>query len=117
MSILQDRARVICGSLPRSGRTLVISDIHADLDLLDDRKTAEQIVSSCVRKGYGLARAKQALYEKKMVTYPRTDARVLSTAVSKEIYKNISGLRSIPSMKEYAEQISKCILERGHSVE
>jgi protein phosphatase len=35
MSILQDRARVICGSLPRSGRTLVISDIHADLDLLD----------------------------------------------------------------------------------
>ena len=34
----------------------------------------------------------QELYEKKMVTYPRTDARVLSTAVSKEIYKNIKGL-------------------------
>lgn len=47
----------------------------------------------------------QELYEKKMVTYPRTDARVLSTAVSKEIYKNISGLRNIPSMKGYAETI------------
>ena len=47
----------------------------------------------------------QELYEKKMVTYPRTDARVLSTAVSKEIYKNISGLKNIPSMKLYAEHI------------
>ena len=47
----------------------------------------------------------QELYEKKMVTYPRTDARVLSTAVSKEIYKNISGLKNIPAMKVYAENI------------
>ena len=47
----------------------------------------------------------QELYEKKMVTYPRTDARVLSTAVSKEIYKNISGLKNIPSMKAYVEHI------------
>ena len=36
------------------------------LDLIDDRKTAQQIVSRCVSKGYGLARAKQALYEKKI---------------------------------------------------
>ena len=36
----------------------------------------------------------QELYEKKLVTYPRTDARVLSMAVVKEIYKNISGLRN-----------------------
>ena len=35
----------------------------------------------------------QELYEKKMTTYPRTDARVLSTAVSKEIYKNLNGLK------------------------
>ena len=34
----------------------------------------------------------QELYEKKLVTYPRTDARVLSTAVAKEIYKNLNGL-------------------------
>ena len=38
----------------------------SDLDLLDDAKTAEQIVHSCIRKGYGLDRAKQALYEKRI---------------------------------------------------
>ncbi len=47
----------------------------------------------------------QELYEKKLVTYPRTDARVLSNAVSKEIYKNISGLRGYAYGKEYAEEI------------
>ena len=35
-----------------------------DLNLLDDQKTAEQVVHRCISKGYGLARAKQALYEK-----------------------------------------------------
>ena len=38
----------------------------SELDLLDDRKTAQQIVGSCIRKGYGLGRAKQALYEKRI---------------------------------------------------
>ena len=37
-----------------------------DLHLVDDRNTAEQIVHSCISKGYGLARAKQALYEKRI---------------------------------------------------
>lgn len=37
-----------------------------DLHLIDDRKTAEQIVHSCICKGYGLARAKQVLYEKRI---------------------------------------------------
>ncbi len=47
----------------------------------------------------------QELYEKKLVTYPRTDARVLSTAVSKEIHKNIGGLRNYDHGKEFAEEI------------
>ena len=47
----------------------------------------------------------QELYEKKLVTYPRTDARVLSTAVAKEIYKNISGLKQFTPVKEFAEEI------------
>ena len=47
----------------------------------------------------------QELYEKKLVTYPRTDARVLSTAVSKEIGKNIRGLLQIPGVKWAAEEI------------
>lgn len=51
----------------------------------------------------------QELYEKKLVTYPRTDARVLSTAVSKEIHKNLSGLRNYVIGAEYANEI----LEQG----
>ncbi len=47
----------------------------------------------------------QELYEKKMTTYPRTDARVLSTAVSKEVYKNIKGLTGYPMVGDFAAKI------------
>ncbi|WP_455714035.1 DNA topoisomerase [Anaerosporobacter sp.] len=47
----------------------------------------------------------QELYEKKLVTYPRTDARVLSTAVAKEIHKNIGGLRNYAHVSEFANEI------------
>lgn len=47
----------------------------------------------------------QELYEKKLVTYPRTDARVLSTAVAKEIYKNIKGLTNYSVIGTYAQDI------------
>ena len=47
----------------------------------------------------------QELYEKKMVTYPRTDARVLSTAVAKEIDKNLRGLASYPVLGAYAQNV------------
>lgn len=47
----------------------------------------------------------QTLYERKLVTYPRTDARVLSSAVAKEIYKNINGLKNYPLVKDLAEEI------------
>lgn len=58
-----------------------------ELNLLDDRKTAEQIVHSCISKGYGLSRAKQALYEKQipkelwdsvLSDYPEQTDRILS---------------------------------------
>lgn len=55
----------------------------------------------------------QELYEKKLVTYPRTDARVLSTAVSKEIHKNISGLRNYLPVKEIAENILTNNMQKG----
>ena len=51
----------------------------------------------------------QELYEKKLVTYPRTDARVLSTAVAKEITKNLSGLKSLDRLGAFATEI----LEQG----
>lgn len=47
----------------------------------------------------------QELYEKKMVTYPRTDARVLSTAVAKEIHKNIAGLKGYLPVSAFAGEI------------
>lgn len=54
-------------------------------------------------------RIAQELYEKKLTTYPRTDARVLSSAVAKEIHKNIGGLRGFPPAAAFAAQI----LENG----
>lgn len=47
----------------------------------------------------------QELYEKKLVTYPRTDARVLSTAVAKEIHKNIGGLKNYEPAAGFAAEI------------
>ena len=47
----------------------------------------------------------QELYEKKLVTYPRTDARVLSTAVAKEIHKNIRGLSGFANVQSYAAEV------------
>ena len=51
----------------------------------------------------------QDLYEKKLTTYPRTDARVLSTAVAKEIGKNLNRLKTYEPTKTYTE----CILKEG----
>ena len=54
----------------------------------------------------------QSLYEKKLVTYPRTDARVLSTAVAKEISKNLNGLSKNYKDVEIQGYISKMIAEK-----
>lgn len=55
----------------------------------------------------------QELYEKKLVTYPRTDARVLSTAVAKEIHKNISGLRNYALVRDIASGILEAQSYKG----
>lgn len=47
----------------------------------------------------------QELYEGKLITYPRTDARVLSTAIAKSIYQNLSGLTSYAPAKCFVENI------------
>ncbi len=47
----------------------------------------------------------QELYEKKLTTYPRTDARVLSTAAAKELYKNISGLKNYSPLASFAGEV------------
>ncbi|MCF0129444.1 MAG: type IA DNA topoisomerase, partial [Pseudobutyrivibrio sp.] len=55
----------------------------------------------------------QELYEKKLCTYPRTDARVLSTAVSKEINKNLSGLKALGGVKPFVDEILDNNLYKG----
>jgi len=52
------------GEDPEHAKTAV--QWMSDMQLVDDRKTAEQVVSRCISKGYGIARAKQALYEKQI---------------------------------------------------
>jgi DNA topoisomerase-3 len=54
----------------------------------------------------------QDLYEKKLVTYPRTDARVLSTAIAKEIGKNLNGLYKNFKDEEISKYISKMVEEK-----
>ena len=60
---LQDRL-VRKGETPDQAREAI--EWMEDLHLVDDRNTAEQVVHSCISKGYGLARAKQALFEKRI---------------------------------------------------
>jgi len=57
----------------------------------------------------------QELYEKKLTTYPRTNARVLSTAVAKEIYKNINGLIRYDKVSDIARNISENKMYEGIS--
>ncbi|NBJ92107.1 DNA topoisomerase [Parablautia muri] len=58
-------------------------------------------------------RIAQELYEKKMTTYPRTDARVLSGAVSKEIHKNLRGLTNYGLVGAFAERVLESGSYRG----
>lgn len=55
----------------------------------------------------------QELYEKKLVTYPRTDARVLSTAVAKEISRNLNGLSKYPPAQQYLTDIREFGSHKG----
>ncbi len=55
----------------------------------------------------------QELYEKKLTTYPRTDARVLTTAVAKEISKNVRGLSGVGEVSSYADNVLKNGMYKG----
>ena len=86
-----------------------------DLDLVDDRKTAELIVSRCIQKGYGLSRAKQALYEKRI---PKslweealTDYPEQSDKIDAFLESRLSGN---PDPKETKRAID-ALIRRGHS--
>ena len=87
----------------------------SDLDLLDDRKTAEQIVHRCISKGYGLARAKQALYEKRI---PKELWDEALADYPDQLDAIVSYLRSHLSDEPEEKELRKTIdalLRRGHN--
>ena len=86
-----------------------------DLHLVDDRNTAEQIVHSCISKGYGLQRAKQALYEKRI---PKQYWEEALADYPDQMDKILSFLRSRLDADSDQKEIKKAIdalLRRGHS--
>ncbi len=88
----------------------------SDLDLLDDGKTAEQLVRSAVNKGYGKARIKQIFYEKRIPEEYWEDALALvpdmDEAVDKFLRQKLRGKE--PDQKELKRTID-ALLRRGHS--
>ena len=86
-----------------------------DLHLIDDRNTAEQVVHSCISKGYGLQRAKQALYEKRipkayweeaLADYPDQMEKIVAFLCSR--------LDDTSDHKEVKKAID-ALMRRGHS--
>lgn len=86
-----------------------------DLHLVDDRNTAQQIVHSCISKGYGVARAKQALYEKRIPKQYWEEALMDYPA---QMEKVEAFLRSRLDAESDAKQIKRAIdalIRRGHN--
>lgn len=87
----------------------------SDLNLIDDRQTAEHIVSNCIQKGYGLSRAKQALFEKRipkeiwsdvLADYPDQTESILNFLRTK--------LPNEPSERDIRKTID-ALIRRGHN--
>ena len=87
----------------------------SELNLLDDARTAEQVVHSCVRKGYGIARAKQALYEKRIPKEYWVDALADYPDQTEKILEFLSS-RLKPGYEERdLRRATDALLRRGHS--
>lgn len=87
----------------------------ADMDLLDDRKTAEQIVSRCIQKGYGIARAKQALYEKQIPKSLWEDALAEYPEQNDKISEFLQSRLSASSDQKEVKRAIDALMRRGHS--
>ncbi len=86
-----------------------------ELHLVDDRNTAEQVVSSCISKGYGLGRAKQALYEKRI---PKEYWEEALADYPDQMDRILSFLRSRLDEDADEKQIKRAVdalIRRGHS--
>lgn len=87
----------------------------SDLELVDDRKTAEQIVSSCIRRGYGRTRAKQALYEKRIPKEFWEEALTDYPDQSEKIMEFLQSRLSSNSDQKEIKRAIDALLRRGHS--
>ena len=87
----------------------------SDLNLLDDAKTAEQIVDRCIRKGYGLSRAKQALYEKRIPKEFWEDALAESPDQTERIVEFLRSRLSEDADERDVRRATDALLRRGHS--
>jgi len=86
-----------------------------DLDLLDDRKTAFQVVDRCIRKGYGLARAKQALYEKRIPKEYWQEALEDYPDQTDEIAEFLRSRLGENWDERDLKRVTDALLRRGHS--
>lgn len=87
----------------------------SDMQLVDDRKTAEQVVNRCIAKGYGMARAKQALYEKRI---PKQYWQEALENYPDQTEAILSFLKDRLQKKAYEHEIKRAVdalLRRGHS--
>lgn len=86
-----------------------------DLHLVDDRATAEQVVSSCISKGYGLARAKQALYEKRIPKEYWDEALADYPDQTEKITAFLKSRLDADSDEKQIRRAVDALIRRGHS--
>ena len=85
-----------------------------ELNLLDDRRTARQIVESCAHKGYGLMRAKQALYEKQIPKHLWEEALEDYPDQTEYIVKFLKMKISDPEDQKQVKRAIDALMRRGH---
>lgn len=86
-----------------------------DLHLVDDRATAEQVVSSCISKGYGLMRAKQALYEKRIPKEYWDEALADYPDQTEKITAFLKSRLDADSDEKQVRRAVDAMIRRGHS--
>ena len=87
----------------------------ADLQLVDDRQTAQQVVCRCISKGYGVSRAKQALYEKRIPKEYWTDALEDYPDQADAILAFLNDRLSKNADERSIKRAVDALLRRGHS--
>ena len=87
----------------------------SDLNLVDDRATAEQVVHSCISKGYGIARAKQALYEKRIPKEYWEEALEDYPDQTEKIQAFLRSRLDADSDEKQVRRAIDALIRRGHS--